>query len=148
MAEKLIQEIGDTCIIESQNQFCVVHKGQVVVPYGKYAWIDKFDNGLARVRTAGLTNAGGFVVHLIPVDELQPNDGETTQTRYYKERDEHPERFAKWGIINEQGEEVLPLEYDEVWNFYGKNRKSTYVEKNKQAWDFILSNCSLIPHRG
>lgn len=129
MVEKLIQEIGDTCIFESQNQFCVAHKGQVVVPYGKYTWIDRFDTGLARVRTAGLTNT-------------------TLDSPYKKKREEHPEQFAKWGIINEQGEEVLPLEYDEIWNFYGKKRKSTYVEKNKQAWDFILSNHSLVPHRG
>ena len=128
MAEKLIQEIGDTCILKLNNQYCVIHKGQVVVPYGKYAWIDKFDNGFARVRTEGLTNT-------------------TLDSPFKKKQEEHPEQFAKWGIINEQGEEVLPLEYDEVWMFYGKNRKSTYVKKDKQGWDFIFSNYS-IPHRG
>lgn len=35
-----------------------------------------------------------------------------------------------WGIINEQGEEVLPLEYDDIWNFYGKERNSTTVVKD------------------
>ena len=30
--------------------------GSVVVPFGKYNWIDGFDNGLARVKTGGVTN--------------------------------------------------------------------------------------------
>lgn len=34
----------------------------------------------------------------------------------------------KWGIINEQGHEVLPVIYDDVWNFYGKDRSSTKVK--------------------
>ena len=36
----------------------------------------------------------------------------------------------KWGIINEKGEEVLPVEYSEIWNFYGKNKISTKTIKN------------------
>jgi len=31
----------------------------------------------------------------------------------------------KWGVINTKGEEVLPLVYDKIWSFYGKNRFST-----------------------
>ena len=33
----------------------------------------------------------------------------------------------KWGIINEQGVEVLPVIYDNIWNFVNKNRDSTIV---------------------
>lgn len=33
----------------------------------------------------------------------------------------------KWGLININGELVLPIEYDELWNFYGKKRESTYA---------------------
>ena len=29
------------------------HKGNEIVPFGKYDWIDGFDQGLARVRTTG-----------------------------------------------------------------------------------------------
>lgn len=36
----------------------------------------------------------------------------------------------QWGIINEKGEEVLPLDYDNIWNFYGRNRVSTKVVKH------------------
>ena len=36
----------------------------------------------------------------------------------------------RWGIINKKGEEVLPLEYNNIWNFFGKNRFSTKVIKD------------------
>ena len=45
----------------------------------------------------------------------------------------HPEQYAKWGIINEEGEEVLPVEYDDIWNFLGKNRFSTKVVKDGES---------------
>ena len=51
----------------------------------------------------------------------------------------------KWGIINEKGEEVLPVTYDNIWNFFGKNRYSTKVEKDgyMSDIDFISLNPSL-----
>lgn len=36
----------------------------------------------------------------------------------------------KWGIIDSIGEVVLPVEFDNIWNFYKKNRINTSVEKN------------------
>ena len=77
MAEKLIQEIGDTCIFESQNQFCVTHKGQVVVPYGKYAWIDKFDNGLARFNILG-----AFVTNYLKPETFKQQNGIPSETPF------------------------------------------------------------------
>lgn len=44
----------------------------------------------------------------------------------------------KWGIINELGEEILPVEYDNIWNFYGKSRYSTRIEKDGVAKEFQL----------
>lgn len=35
----------------------------------------------------------------------------------------------KWGIIDYKGKLVLPLEYDNIWNFYNKKRVDTIVEK-------------------
>ena len=61
--------------------------GNIIVPFGKYDWIDGFDQGLARVK-----------IGRAPSNQVD-NDN-------------------KWGIINEQGEEVLPVEYDEIWNFF------------------------------
>lgn len=43
-----------------------------------------------------------------------------------------------WGIINEYGEEILPLEYTSIWNFYNKGRKETRIEKNGLVKSFRL----------
>lgn len=51
--------------------------------------------------------------------------GLTRVIRYDKEL-----KKEKWGIINEKGEEVLPVEYDKIWNFYDKNIAATRIEKN------------------
>ena len=79
--------------------------GSVVVPFGKYNWIDGFDKGLARVKTGGVTNG---------INK------------------------SKWGLIDEKGEVVLPVEYDAIWTFYGKERNSTNVVKGgfSQNMDF------------
>lgn len=87
-------------------------KGNIVVPFGKYDWIDGFDSGLCRVKIG-------------------------------KEPSTLANNGNKWGIINEHGEEVLPCEYDEVWNFYGKNRCSTRVVKDGIASDVYFTILTL-----
>lgn len=82
--------------------------GTEVVPYGKYSWIDGFDNGLARVRIGNVTNG-------------------------------QKENGNKWGMINENGKVVLPLEYDGIWAFYGKKRVTTKVVKGDVAQNVVLS---------
>lgn len=44
----------------------------------------------------------------------------------------------KWGIINAHGEEILSVEYCNVWNFYGKNRYTVRLEKDGVSSDFTL----------
>lgn len=44
----------------------------------------------------------------------------------------------KWGLIDETGELVLPVEYDKIWNFYGKNRDTIHVEKAGSSWEVSL----------
>ena len=45
----------------------------------------------------------------------------------------------KWGLINENGDEVLPIEYDDMWSFYGKNRATVRVVKGDVAQNIVLS---------
>lgn len=98
-------------LITVQNReegYCVFNrKGETVVPYGRYDWIDGFDHGLARVKN-GFQSNGKLI-----------NDD-------------------KWGVINEEGKEVLSLKYDNIWNFYGKNRFSTRVVLNGKQEDVYL----------
>lgn len=44
----------------------------------------------------------------------------------------------KWGIINMEGDEVVPVEYDLIWNFAGKRRWSTNAEKDGKIIDLAL----------
>lgn len=46
----------------------------------------------------------------------------------------------KWGIINEKGEVVLPLEYNSIWKFYGKPElQSTKVVKDSKIDYFVFN---------
>ena len=55
----------------------------------------------------------------------------------------------KWGIINTSGEVVLPVEYDNIWNFAGKNRYSTHVTKDGMNQDVYLHDLNPdLPIRG
>jgi hypothetical protein len=127
---------GKVTVVENQDgQWGVIdNEGNIIVPFGKYGWIDGFDSGLARVRThknsgrAGDTT--GMVIGLFSDNPVIIEGKENIQSFLDNDRIKHPEKYAKWGIINEKGEEVLPVIYDDIWNFYGKNRYSTKVEKD------------------
>ncbi len=102
--------------------------GNIVVPYGKYDWISGFDSGLARVN----------IKHKTKIEAYDPENGHSISCF---------EVIPIWGIINEQGEEVLSVEYDNVWNFLGKGRNSTRVEKDGQHWLVYLYDLNPnLPH--
>ena len=108
----LLPAIGNKKLYTVQNnnfEYAVLNiDGTVVVPFGKYNWIDGFDNGLARVKIGNVTNG-------------------------------QKENRNKWGLINENGDVVLPLEYDDIWAFYGKKRVTTKVVKGDVAQNVVLS---------
>ena len=125
---------GEVTVVErSDYKWGVIDKnGNEIVPFGKYGWIDGFDEGLARVRTPKELGYTKNTIAIINEKGIITDQQEIADT-ISKDKKENPERYAKWGIINEKGEEVLPCEYDEVWNFVGKNRYSTRVVKNGVA---------------
>lgn len=78
----------------------------IMVQFGKYAWIDGFQNGLAKVI--------GYN------DNSSPNIVGTFDDDWnFVDAKDTPKRYEQ-GIINEAGEEVLALEYN-IWKFYGKD---------------------------
>lgn len=83
----------------------------VIVPFGRYAWIDRFDQGYARVKSY---SGKQWIPVGLPGEGIDPVVTET----------------PKWGIIDTKGEVVLPVEYDSVWNFVGKDRDYTTIEKD------------------
>ena len=128
-------------------------KGKVIVPFGKYGWIDGFDQGLARVRTHKHSGRVGNTIAIIgDLDDIEGTSikgKENIQRFLDNDRSKHPENYAKWGIINEEGEEVLPLIYDDIWNFLGKDRYSTRVELNGEYKEVYFHDLNpSLPVRG
>lgn len=79
--------------------------GNTVVPFGKYAWMDGFRNGLAKVIGFNDNTSPNIVARFKVGDNGMEHDNTVVEEQ---------------GVINENGEEVLPLEYT-VWKFYGKD---------------------------
>jgi len=106
---------GEVSVIENDKyQHGVINSaGEMVVPFGKYAWISGFDHGLARVKD------------IFGDESIDLETGKTER--------------AKWGIINEMGEEVLPVIYDTIWNFFQKSRSNTKVVLNGEEKYFDLN---------
>lgn len=89
----------------------------VVVEFGKYAWIDGFQNGLAKV--IGFEDTGNVIA-------IHDENGK------FFEGQDVPKHYEQ-GIINEKGEEVLSLEYN-IWKFYGKDFPTIKAFKSGLSW--------------
>lgn len=144
---------GDVIVVQHLDyEWGVIDKnGNIIVPFGKYGWIDGFDSGLARVRSHGHSGLVGNAILIIKdLENWDVVEGKDNIQRYHdEERLKNPQNYAKWGIINEAGEEVLPVEYDDVWNFLGKDRFSTKVVKNGVGFDIFFHDLNpLLPIRG
>lgn len=106
---KVYYNDGTTVVLELPQGIhgVITVNGDVVVPFGLFDWISRFDNGLARVklgkRTNGIKDSGN-----------------------------------KWGIINTKGQLVLPVIYDNLWNFIGKGWKYVICEKDGIAYKIDL----------
>jgi transcriptional regulator with XRE-family HTH domain len=93
---------GLTTILNENKWYVVDENDNYVVPPGRYDYIDGFDKcGLARVKLNGKTDIS--------------NPGHFTRDR--------------WGIIDTEGNEIIPVIYTEIWSFYNKNRETTKVWK-------------------
>ena len=47
-----------------------------------------------------------------------------------------------WGLINKEGEVVLPIQYDEIWKFEGKHRATTNVVLDGETIEIRLCDYS------
>jgi hypothetical protein len=96
----------------------------VIVQFGKYAWIDGFQNGIAKVIAFSDTTSPNIVAMF--------DDDLNVVT------DIDSRRVAAQGIINEKGDEVLPLEY-KIWKFYGKDFPTIKVFKGEECRNYTYS---------
>lgn len=112
--------------------------GNEIVPFGKYGWIDGFEKGLCRVCSHGRMMYTKNIIAVISSGNEVIQDQNMIEKQVQEDFRNHREAYAKWGIINEKGEEVLPVEYDEVWKFYGKGKIKTKVVKDGIAKDIYF----------
>ncbi len=117
-------------------------EGNIIVPFGKYGWIDGFESGLARVCDHGAMYYHKNIMGILDLENDTVIEGAAITAEYDRIRKENPDYYSKWGIINDSGEEVLPVEYDDIWKFYGKNRYSTNVVKGGVASKVYLRTLS------
>lgn len=78
-----------------------------------------------------LDNKGSEVVAFGVYDWIDSFDQGLARVKLGKSASYIKDNCNKWGIINMDGEVVLPVEYDNIWNFAGKNRFSTITTKNR-----------------
>ena len=145
MEQEIVKAYNNIFVVRNKNyEWGVLNiNGFEIVPFGKYEWIDAFDSGLCRVRSHGHIRNTCNVLAVVQDSHHVVTDKDEIKKIHDEDFRHHPERYAKWGIINENGEEVLPVEYDEIWNFVGKNRQSTKVVKNGQTSEVFF--CDLNP---
>lgn len=98
-----------------QGYAVIDFNGKIIVPFGKYNYIDGYDTGVARIKSGKITN--GF----------QESD-------------------AQWGIIDENGNEILKPIYKNIWNFYNKALQYTRVESDEMIFEFHFTNRQLMPN--
>lgn len=98
--------------------------GRIIAPPGMYDFIDGFNHGYARV--AQKANSLRYIMNkygeLVP---SQPDD-----------------KLQYWGLIDEYGNQVVPIVYKGVRDFFKKNADYTVLFANGNAWwfDFMEPN--------
>ena len=70
---------------------------------------------------------GNTIVPFGKYDYIDGFDKGFARVKIGKQTNGQIDSNCKWGIINKHGEEVLPAEYDDIWNFYGKSYDSIKV---------------------
>lgn len=133
--------INSTLYAVQNNEYrwgVVNAEGEIIVPFGKYAWIDGFQNGIAKVISYNDKSSPNIIAIL-------DND-----LSFVSACERHC--ITEQGIINELGEEVLPLEYN-IWKFYGKDfptikvfkagvREEYYYSELNPEYEDSYSKCS------
>lgn len=116
--------------------------------------IEKNYNGVCVVQRSDykwgvVDNDGNEIVPLGTYDWIDSFDQGLARVKIGKTASPIKNCSNKWGIINTLGEVVLPVEYDNIWNFAGKNRFSTRTTKGDVDQEVYLHDLNPnLPIRG
>ena len=103
----IISKEGDNPVVVELPQGLygvVTTDGDIIVPFGKYDWIDQYCLGITRVKIGKRSNG-------------------------------MKKSKCKWGIIDTKGNELIPLIYDNIWNYKEGPYDTLTLEKdNKEIY--------------
>ena len=116
------------------------HKGELVLDTIYYNIIPSTDN--KNIFTIHCKDKGYAVVdangaEIIPYGKyiyINGFDRGVARIRVRKETNDSTTTEYKWGVIDLSGKEVLPTEYDDIWNFYGKTYPTIVVIKDGKSY--------------
>ena len=122
------------------------HKGEVILePENHSLLISKNSRNILltiqnKNREYGVINIyGEEIIPFGKYDYIDVFDRGYARVKIGKASSNIKDNCNKWGIIDEDGEEILPVKYDKVWNFVGKEYDSVIVEKG-QSQELIYIN--------
>lgn len=127
-------------------------KYRAVTSYGSYITDMEFDNIVISIDKDVITvhnREEGYAVYdrfgneIVPFGKYSWIDGfdhGLARVKIGKQSNALANNDNRWGIINTNGEVVLPIEYSDIWNFYDKNRFSTKIIKNGKESDVFFHN--------
>lgn len=114
------------------------HKGEVIIePDNRSLLVAKNGNEILLTIQRKDYSYGVINLHgeeIVPFGKYKWIDGfekGLARVKNGKVSNGHVENDAKWGIINEQGIEIFPTKYDNIWNFYGKSYDSIIIEEGE-----------------
>lgn len=126
----------------NQNQSSMAYK--IEKQFGEVKVVHRSDN------KRGVIDLNG--VEIVPFgkyDWIDYFDHGLARVKIGKEASSIAYNHNKWGIINKKGEEVLPVIYENIWNFYDKNRYSTKVVLNGCEYEVCFHDLNPdLPVRG
>ena len=136
-AQDLYPETND------KGKFGYVDKdGNLVIPF-KYTEASPFENGLARVKNGskfGFINEKGEPVGKIKYSYAMYFNGDFCRVAVGGKFKDGLFTDGKWGFIDRQGNEILPVEYDEIGNF---ENGFAYIMK-KELYGLINEQCNIV----
>lgn len=114
-------------------QGLINHKGETIFPC-EYTKISPAKDPKKNIFTVKHPHEGCAVVTvdgemIIPYGEYQDISGYTKGFARVRQN-------GKYGIIDETGKVVVPIEYSTIWNFYKKDWYATKLEKDGKRYDF------------
>lgn len=132
-------------IVDKSSYSVIDDDGEIIVPPGKYDFIDNFIYGLARVRTHGKSRRTDDIEGFVDDNWDYVTDKDIVARHIEeikKDMMDRPEDYSSWGIINEEGIEVIASIYDEIWGFNRPGLFSTTVIKNGEKSRIYLADIS------